>query len=135
MAENVEYIDQNKLMAEMQKVRQDLYDGNASPEVVLWWSMAIRIVKLSAAVKAVEKDDARKVEWIPVTPETMPPEDENGESEHLILRTLWDGRPIVYCGFTKTGKWHTLMYPGLTEGVKVTHWMYAKDLAKEVGHG
>lgn len=74
MAENVEYIDRNKLMAEMQKVRQDLYDGNASPEVVLWWSMAIRIVKLSAAVKAVEKDDARKVEWIPVTPETMPPE-------------------------------------------------------------
>lgn len=91
MAENVEYIDRNKLMAEMQKVRQDLYDGNASPEVVLWWSMAIRIVKLSAAVKAVEKDDARKVEWIPVTPETMPPEDENGESEHLILSANFMG--------------------------------------------
>lgn len=124
------YIDRLMLIEELQRLGQDFIDAEVDSKVMAGLSSALRHVKSFPAA-----DVKKEPRWIPVTPETMPPEDENGESEHLILRTLWDGRPVVYCGFTKNGKWYTLMYAGLEEGIKVTHWMYAKDLAEEAGRG
>lgn len=135
MAENVEYIDRNKLISEMMKIRQDLYGCNASQEVILWWSMAMRIVMLSVDVEAMAKDDARKAEWIPVKLTTMPPENEDGLSDNLILKTVANGRTLILVGFTQCGKWYSAMAGKsdvLGDEFQVTHWMYMTDLAEVV---
>lgn len=122
------YIDRLMLIEELHRLGQDFIDAEVDNKVMAGLSSALRHVKSFPAA------DVEKVSrWIPVTPETMPPEDENGESKNLILRILRHGEPVLYAGFTAEGKWHTEMYMGngkLPEGCVVTHWMYADDLAE-----
>lgn len=72
--------------------------------------------------------------WIPVTPETMPPES-YGTSDALLLRGVSDGYAKVYAGFASSGEWYTYAdwhREKMSSGVIVTHWMSAKELLKEV---
>lgn len=72
--------------------------------------------------------------WIPVTPETMPPES-HGTSDALLLRGVSDGYAKVFAGFTSSGEWYTYAdwhREKMSSGVMVTHWMSAKELLKEV---
>lgn len=72
--------------------------------------------------------------WIPVTPETMPPES-YGTSDALLLRGVSDGYAKVYAGFASSGEWYTYAdwhRAKMSSGVIVTHWMSAKELLKEV---
>jgi hypothetical protein len=72
--------------------------------------------------------------WIPVAPETMPPES-HGTSDALLLRGVSDGYAKVFAGFTASGEWYTYAdwhSEKLHPCVVVTHWMSAKNLLKEV---
>lgn len=78
--------------------------------------------------------ETKSTGWIPVTPETMPPES-HGTSDALLLRGVSDGYAKVYAGFASSGEWYTYAdwhREKMSSGVIVTHWMSAKELLKGV---
>jgi len=135
MAENVDYIDRKSIISEMLRTRQELIEFKASEEAILWWSMAMRFVKCFSAADVPEAGTAAVPKWTPALPESMPPENEDGLSDNLILRTVTNSGTLIFAGFTQCGKWHSAMAGKsdvLGEEFQVTHWMYMTDLAEVV---
>lgn len=132
MAEFVDYIERQSIISEMLRTRQELIEFKASEEALLWWSIAMRLVKWYAAADVPETETVAVPKWLPATPETMPPE-KDGASDNLIIRAMVEGKCMIFVGFTMNGKWHTAMAHNsdiLNGNIAVTHWMYADDLAE-----
>lgn len=132
MAKFVDYIDRQRLVEELTDMQRDLYDCKASEDAIMGISVARRMVQRFPSA-----DVTRLSWWIPVTSESMPPE-KDGLSDDLIIRAMFEGKCMIFVGFTRQGKWHTAMAHNsdiLNGNIAVTHWMYADDLAKEAGHG
>lgn len=122
------YIDRLMMIEELQRLGQDFIDAGVDSKVMVGLSSALRHVKSLPAA-----DVKKEPQWIPVTPETMPPEHEKGASDNLVLKVVIDGRTLIFVGFTRYGEWYSAMLGDgdvLSDECKVTHWMYAKDLAE-----
>lgn len=123
MVEFVDYIERQRLVEELTELGRDLLDCKASDDA---------IIGLTIARRRVQKFPTAEVEtglyWNPVT--TMPVEND-GMSDNLILKTLCEGRSLIFVGFTQRGQWCTAMahdFVVLCDDVQVTHWMYASEL-------
>ena len=122
------YIDRLMLIEELQRLKQDFIDAEVDSKVMAGLLSALRHIKSFPAA-----DVKKEPQWIPVTPETMPPENEYGMSKNLILRTQTQGVTLIYVGFTSEGVWYTAMRGQehtflQDEDWVVTHWMYADDM-------
>lgn len=93
----------------------------------------MRIVKCFAAVDVPETETGAVPKWTPVKSESMPPENEEGLSDNLILKTVVGGRTLILVGFTQCGKWYSAMAGTsdvLGDEFHVTHWMYMTALTE-----
>lgn len=98
------YIDRMMLIEELQRLGQDFIDAEVDSKVMAGLSSALRHIKSFPAA-----DVKKGPRWIPVTPQTMPPENEYGLSKNLILRTRNQEVTVIYVGFTSNGVWNTAM--------------------------
>ena len=122
------YIDRMMLIEELQRLKQDFIDAEVDSKVMAGLLSALRHIKSFPAA-----DVKKGPQWIPVAPETMPPEDEKGVSDNLVLKVVTDDRTLIFVGFTRYEEWYSAMLGDgdvLSDDCKVTHWMYAKDLAE-----
>ena len=122
------YIDRMMLIEELQRLKQDFIDAEVDSKVMAGLLSALRHIKSFPAA-----DVKKGPQWIPVAPETMPPEDEKGVSDNLVQKVVTDDRTLIFVGFTRYEEWYSAMLGDgdvLSDDCKVTHWMYAKDLAE-----
>jgi hypothetical protein len=126
MAETNEHEELNE---ELEKLGKELLDGCRK-----YWQKRINRV-------------TQRAQWIPVTPETMPPyesatymysEDTTliiRRSGQLLIRAVCNSQELLYTGYYEEKEWYSCVdeeIKTLPENVNVTHWMSAKELLKGV---
>lgn len=102
---------------------------------------------LSYDLFSTETVELDRPEWIPVTPETMPPYESETRmysedttliirrSGQLLIRAVCNSQELLYTGYYEEKEWYSCVndeIKTLPENVNVTHWMSAKKLLKGV---
>jgi hypothetical protein len=122
MAETNEHEELNEALEELGK---ELLDGCKK-----YWQKRINHV-------------TQRAQWIPVTPETMPPYENEAiyfvtdrplkvrHSRKLLVRAVCNGQEALYTAYYKEKEWYSCMNGKIEivpQTANVTHWMYADDL-------
>lgn len=91
--------------------------------------------------------ETQNIAWIPVTPETMPPYENETiffvtdrplkvrYSRKLLVRAVCNGQEALYTAYYKEKEWYSCMNGKIEivpQTANVTHWMYADDLMEGV---